>query len=92
MPIRDALAQMLVRRVIREPFELVLHRLAEMRIFYDGVLRFFIGKIWVEVRHVQYRFLQREKNLRIIRTRAVWGTYHTGFERRLDFLREQPTT
>jgi len=30
IPIRNTLAQMFVRGVIREPFELVLHRLAEM--------------------------------------------------------------
>jgi len=61
VPIRDALAQMLVRRVIREPLELVLHRLAEMGIFYNGILRFFIGKIWVEIRYVQYGFLQGKR-------------------------------
>jgi hypothetical protein len=48
---------MFVRRVIREPFKLVLYRLAEMRILYDGVLCFFVGKIWVKVRHVKYGFL-----------------------------------
>jgi hypothetical protein len=86
MPIRNALAQMLVRRVIREPFKLVLHRLAEVRIFYNGILRFFISKIWVEICYVQYGFLQRKIKLRIICAKAMWGTYNTGLERRLDFL------
>lgn len=55
--IANALTEMFIRRIIREPAELRLYRPRERRFSDDRVLRLLISKVRVEVRHVQYRFL-----------------------------------
>ena len=56
--IRDALAQVLVRGVIREPAELVLHGLRQARVLHDRVLRGLARELLVEVRDVEHGFLR----------------------------------
>jgi hypothetical protein len=60
--IANALTQMLIRRIIREPSELVLDSFRERRIGNDGVLRFLVRKVGVEIGHIQNGFLKLHKN------------------------------
>jgi hypothetical protein len=48
---------MLICGVVREPPELVLDSFRERRISNDGVLRFLVREIGVEIGYIQNRFL-----------------------------------
>lgn len=54
----DALAQVLVCRIVGKPSEFVLNRLGEVRVLDDRVLRHFAREFRIEVGNVQYRFLE----------------------------------
>jgi len=57
--IADTFAQVFIRWIVREPPELVLHRLRQSRISDNRVLCFLIGEIRVEVRNVEDGFLEK---------------------------------
>jgi len=54
----DALAQVLVGRVVSEPSELVLNGLGEVRVLDDGVLSHLARKFRIKVCNIQHRFLE----------------------------------
>ena len=56
--IADALAQVLVRGVVGEPAELVLHGLGQRGVGDDRVLRLLVGEVGIEVCDVEYGFLR----------------------------------
>ena len=53
----DALAEVFVGRVVREPFELVLDRLGQVRVLHHRILGFFVCEVGIKVGNVEYRFL-----------------------------------
>ena len=57
----DALAEVLVARVVREAAELVRDRLRQGRLVDVRVLRLLARELGIEVRCVQYRFLQTDR-------------------------------
>lgn len=56
--IADALAEMLVCRVIREPSELVLDGLRKRRICDNGILGFLVREVRIKIGHIQNGFLK----------------------------------
>jgi len=56
--IANTFAQVFVCWIVRESSELVLHRLREGGIRDDGILRFLVGEIRVEVCNVENGFLE----------------------------------
>jgi len=68
--IADTLTQVLVRRVISEPPELVLDGFGERGIGNDRVLRFLVCEVRVKIGYIQNRFLElrrcRSRQIRMI--------------------------
>lgn len=86
--VADALAEVLIARVVCEAAELVLNRLREWRVVDVRVLRLLAGEFGIEVCDVKHRFL-----IIIIRVKSKQSieiTYYTGLERWLDLLCDQP--
>lgn len=82
---------MFVRGVICKPSKLVLYSLRKRRIGNNRVLRFFVGKIGIEVGYVQNRFLEKV-DIKVGTYSQIinkGNTYDAGLERRLDFFGKQ---
>lgn len=57
--IANALTEVLVCRVVREPTELVLDSLGQRRVRDDRILRLLVREVRIEVGHVKYGFLMK---------------------------------
>ena len=53
------LAQVFIARIVREPPELILHRLRQRRFVHVRVLSLLARKLRVEISHVQHGFLNK---------------------------------